>query len=152
MERRITGLDIYVGPMFSGKSSTLLGVLNKMTDLNFKSLYINNKKDSRDDIFSTHSSLLKGYCMKIDALKVVKFDKSIIEIAKKYDVIGIDEAQFFGTDILEFVREMVDEHLKYVIVVGLDGTYTREKFGFILDLIPMCNKIVKLNAYCKTCL
>lgn len=45
-----------------------------------------------------------------------------------------------------------------LIVAGLDGTYQMEVFGTdskttnVLDIIPMCDEIVKLNAVCKHCM
>ena len=40
---------------------------------------------------------------------------------------------------------------KSVYIYGLDGDYRREKFGKILDLIPLCNKVKKLTALCNIC-
>jgi len=38
-----------------------------------------------------------------------------------------------------------------VIVAGLDGTYKREAFGQILELIPISEKVKKLSAICREC-
>ena len=46
---------------------------------------------------------------------------------------------------------MVEELHKKVYVCGLDGDYRREKIGQLLDLIPMCDKIVKLTSICSLC-
>ena len=40
------------------------------------------------------------------------------------DVIGIDEAQFFG-DLYDFCRKAADHDGKTVVVAGLDGDYLR---------------------------
>ena len=40
---------------------------------------------------------------------------------------------------------------KRVYIAGLDGDFTRKKFGQILDLIPMCDKVTKLTALCSLC-
>ena len=40
---------------------------------------------------------------------------------------------------------------KYIIVAGLNGCAKQKKFGFICDLIPLCNKITKLSAICTIC-
>ena len=40
---------------------------------------------------------------------------------------------------------------KAVFLYGLDGDYKQEKFGQILDLIPLCNKIEKLESKCLHC-
>jgi thymidine kinase len=66
-------------------------------------------------------------------------------------VIGIDEAQFFDEYLVDFVHNLVEEQRKYVIVVGLDGDFKRQRFGHILDLIPFADNVAKLHAYCKRC-
>jgi thymidine kinase len=40
---------------------------------------------------------------------------------------------------------------KIVIVAALDGTFKRQKFGSVLDLIPLAEKVTKLNAVCMRC-
>jgi thymidine kinase len=39
-----------------------------------------------------------------------------------------------------------------IVVTGLDGDSNRNKFGHILDLIPLCNSCTKINAACIMCL
>jgi thymidine kinase len=38
-----------------------------------------------------------------------------------------------------------------VYVCGLDGDFQRKKFGQILDLIPLCDKVTKLTSLCSIC-
>jgi thymidine kinase len=52
---------------------------------------------------------------------------------------------------MEVVRLLVRDHNKSVYVGGLDGDYKMNKFGQILDLIPLCDKIEKLHAICSMC-
>ena len=66
-----------------------------------------------------------------------------------YDVIGIDEGQFFP-DLVEFCENMANSG-KAVIVAALDGTFQRKGFGPILELIPLAEHVVKLNAVCMVC-
>ena len=40
---------------------------------------------------------------------------------------------------------------KKVYVCGLDGDFKRKKFGEILDLIPICDKVYKLQSLCALC-
>jgi thymidine kinase len=68
---------------------------------------------------------------------------------RKSDVILINEGQFFP-DLYYVVVDMV-QHKKKVYVCGLDGDFERKKFGQILDLIPMCDKIRKLTSLCSIC-
>jgi len=62
----------------------------------------------------------------------------------------INEGQFFS-DLVPAVRDMVDSMKKHVFISGLDGDFRREKFGDILDLIPVCDKVEKLSALCAVC-
>ncbi|KAK3036914.1 hypothetical protein RJ639_030879 [Escallonia herrerae] len=68
----------------------------------------------------------------------------------KLDVIGIDEAQFFG-DLHDFCSKAADHDGKTVIVAGLDGDYLRRSFGSVLDIIPIADSVTKLSARCELC-
>ena len=52
---------------------------------------------------------------------------------KDYDVVGIDEGQFFP-DIVKFCDEAANKG-KIVVVAALDGTFERKPFGNIVDLV-----------------
>lgn len=53
-------------------------------------------------------------------------------------------------DIVERCEEFAN-HGKIVIVAALDGTFQRVGFGNILNLIPLAENVVKLNAVCMIC-
>ena len=40
---------------------------------------------------------------------------------------------------------------KIVIVAALDGTFMREGFGTVLNLLPIAEQVTKLNAVCMSC-
>ena len=87
----------------------------------------------------------------MDAIPCEELNEHLI-ITKKYkefDVIGIDEGQFFD-DIVNSCEIMAREG-KNVIVAGLDATFQREVFGNLIQLIPLCEKVKKLSAICKDC-
>ncbi|CAB3368427.1 Hypothetical predicted protein [Cloeon dipterum] len=71
------------------------------------------------------------------------------DIALKYDVVGIDEGQFFA-DTVDFCEKLADSG-KMVVVAALDGTYQRKGFGNILQLVPLAESVEKLNAVCMMC-
>ncbi len=133
-----------------------------LAEMGLKALYINHGTDDRSKLnYSTHSPLLKDRELPITTMKATDLQKIPISQLEPFDVIGIDEAQFFeidtftatstSTSIVPFVKNLVDVHHKYVIIAGLDGSYKREKLGYILDLIPLADNVVKLHAYCKRC-
>ncbi len=144
---------LIVGPMFSGKSTQLVTKLTTYADIGLSCLYLNSSLDQRetesqDTNVTTHSSQFKGLSSKIIGQKVSLLSSVNIE---KYDVVGIDEAQFFS-DLDQIVRNWVNIKRKIVIVACLDGDFQMKRFGQVLDLIPISDSIVKLNAYCMKCL
>lgn len=145
-------LDIFIAPMFGGKSSSVLRKLTQMKEIGLNVLYINHCLDNRSTKgWSTHCPILKHNELDITIIKTDKLQNIEYDQIWEYDVIGIDEAQFFDKFLCEFVQTLVDKMNKYVIVAGLDGDYKRERFGHILDLIPLADNVAKLHAYCKIC-
>ena len=69
--------------------------------------------------------------------------------ALDYEVVGIDEGQFFS-DLIPFSESLANVG-KIVIIAALDGTYQRTAFGDILKLVPLSESIIKLNAICMVC-
>jgi thymidine kinase len=148
MEGSIT---LYIGCMYSGKTTALFRKLSIYSEMGLRCLYINSDLDTRSlSEFSTHNpSITLKDTKKIDMIKIANLN-SILELSRLYDVIGIDEGQFF-TDLKDFVLLMSEKYEKQVIISGLDGDFKRNSFGQILDLIPYCDNIEKLKAFCKPC-
>jgi thymidine kinase len=73
-----------------------------------------------------------------------------VNLLNQYDSIFIDEGQFFP-DLYSFVSDLVDNYRKHVIVSGLDGDSNRNTFGELIKLIPICDTVDKLHAYCNKC-
>ena len=76
-------------------------------------------------------------------------DKYACNLLRTSDVILINEGQFFP-DLYEVVVDMLKNNKK-IYVCGLDGDFERKKFGAILDLIPLCDKVTKLTSLCSSC-
>jgi len=143
-------LDLIIGPMYSGKSTELIRRLTIFSEMKLKVLYINSKIDDRsDENFSTHSPILKSLG-NITSIKVQHLSELSNEI-DNYDIIGIDEAQFFE-NLEKFVINLVESKNKKVIIAGLSSDYKRENFGDIMPLVRCCDNITKLNPFCKICI
>jgi thymidine kinase len=143
-------LDIIIGTMFSGKTTYLLSEISKLTQLNYKILYLNIDFDDRsDNFFSTHNPLFDKHFNFNNNVNMLK-SKNLLNInILPYDIIMIDEAHFFN-DLIEFTNSCLNQK-KYVIVAGLQADFAGRKFGKILDLIPICTDIKRLHAYCAEC-
>lgn len=144
-----SGIELIIGPMFAGKTTELVRRLNLYNEMNLNVLYINSSLDTRStNSFSTHNNTLKEHHniigIKSDSLE------DILDIIKKYDVIGVDEGQFFK-NLYDNTKYIVDVLGKKVIISGLDADFKREQFGDIVKLVPHCDTIIKLKPFCKYC-
>ena len=138
-------LEVILGPMYSGKSSRLVEIYNQCIFCNIPVVVINHDIDNRydDTLLSTHDKRMIP-CIKTSSLRKI-WNKEELDC----DVILINEGQFFE-DLYEVVREMVSVG-KQVYVCGLDGDFERNKFGQMLDLIPLCDTVTKLTSLCSLC-
>lgn len=141
-------LDLIMGPMFSGKTEFLLRELHIFSIMGASVLYVNHSLDTRGEIFSSHNPFLKPI-VNFHSKKMSDISE-LLEISKDYLVIGIDEAQFFN-GLKDVVMELVEKHGKRVLVAGLSGTFKREAFGDMIDMIPVCDRVTKLTSCCTEC-
>lgn len=139
-------LEIITGNMFSGKSTELIRRIKRVQSINKKIVIINYIGDNRytENGIGTHDNNV------LNSIKLKTLMEFPFEGIQLIDSFFIDEAQFF-TDLYEFVKILVDIHCKHVVVSGLCGDVNRNVFGQIVSLIPIADKIDKLNAYCTMC-
>lgn len=157
-------LELFIGPMFSGKTSKLVEIYKQCLFCNIPVVVINHSIDKRYDktLMSTHDKVMIP-CIQTNKLIDIwyynantdtntdiflhRLDDSCKLIAA--DVILINEGQFFE-DLLPAVEHML-QHNKKIYISGLDGDFKRKKFGQILDLIPLCDKVTKMTSLCGIC-
>ena len=144
-------LKVILGCMFSGKTSELMKEYRKWNACEFKCVMINHISDTRYTDSSTKTSTHDGIMTNSinvgnNLMEHFKKNSNILE----YDVILINEGQFFE-DLYSFVDYLVNKNGKRVFVCGLDGDFQRKKFGSILDIIPLCDDVNKLQAICGNC-
>lgn len=141
-------LELIIGPMFAGKSSAIIRIVNRYKSIGFPILLISHSADNRygDIPAVVNHDKISVPCLHWASLVDHIGDKEYRE-AK---IIIIEEAQFFPR-LREFVVHAVDIDKKNVIVVGLDGDADRKAFGEILDLVPLADTIEKVRAFCADC-
>lgn len=151
-EIKPVNLQLIYGSMFCGKSTELIRRLTVSADTGYSCLHINYTGDERltesgDDHISSHNSSYKGMSLKIDKIKTL--DITTIDVSD-YDVVGIDEGQFFKGLATTVIYWTTILH-KTVIISSLDGDYNRNSFGEVHQLIGLATKIKKLYAICMKC-
>jgi thymidine kinase len=143
-------LEIILGCMYSGKTSKLISIYkhNKIAEIPTCVInYIHDDRYDKNDM-STHDGLTIP-CKKVEKLfEMCSSNNS--KIFKTTQAFIINEGQFFE-DLFDFVYMLVNKYKKKVYVGGLDGDFQMKKFGTILDLIPLCDKVEKLKAICNIC-
>ena len=75
---------------------------------------------------------------------------SAILQAPATQVIGIDEANFLGPDLVEVATQLADSG-KQVLIAGLDTDYMGRPFVPIPDLLCLAESITKTLAICMRC-
>ena len=145
--RKFGWIECICGSMFSGKSEELLrrikrGVIAKQKLLLFKPS-IDNRYE--ENMVSTHNG---------NSYESVNIDKAeqIYDyiIDKKYDIIGIDEVQFFDEKIVEVINKLADDGIR-VIVAGLDMDFKAEPFHPMPEIMAVSEMVTKLHAVCNKC-
>ena len=138
-------LKVILGPMFSGKTTELMRIYNKYNSCDIRCCIINHISDNRydEEKICNHNGVM---------LPSQNFNKlqEMLYLVTNYDIFLINEGQFFE-DLYDIVNLLVNMHKKRVYVCGLDGDYKRRKFGSILDIVPLCDEVIKLKAICKRC-
>ena len=138
-------IEVFFGPMFSGKTSELIRRVNKHRANKQEVLVVNYSKDSRysdKDVCATHDRIM------LNAHKVNKLNQ-IDDMVENYDVIAVDEAQFFD-DLVHYAEKWANIG-KTVIVAALDATFQMKPFGKISELLPQAENVQKLHAICLDC-
>ena len=135
-------IEVICGSMFSGKTEELLRRVKRAKLAKQKIKIFKPKQDvrySKKKVTSHDNNSIKS--------KPINSPSKILEIAEKFDVIGIDEAQFFDESIVEVCNKLADSG-KRVIVAGLDMDYMGMPFGPMPNLLAIAEYVTKVHAIC----
>ena len=139
-------VEVIAGSMFSGKSEELIRRLRRAKIARQRVQVFKPEIDerySRDHIVS-HSEMRH----ESRAVRTAAEIRALVEPAT--EVVGIDEGQFFDSDLVAVVNELADRGVR-VIVAGLDQDYTGRPFGPMPHLLAVAEYITKTHAICVRC-
>lgn len=138
-------IEVVCGSMFSGKTEELIRRLKRAQIANQKVQIFKPKKDTRyhDDNVVSHDE---------NALASIAIDKStqIYDLLEHVNVVGIDEAQFFDSDLITVCQKLAVKGIR-VVVAGLDMDFRGQPFGPIPGLLAVAEYITKVHAICPHC-
>ena len=138
-------IELIIGPMFSGKSTRLIEQMRKYVYKAKKTIMVKYYADQR---YSEKSEVVTHDLVKYDSINC-KLLRNSFEKLKQYDVIGIDEGQFFA-DLVEVCEELALMG-KIILIAALNGDFRMEPFPVIQRIIAKSDKIKLLKAYCFNC-
>ena len=135
-------IEVICGSMFSGKTEELIRRLKRAKIANQKIQIFKPSIDSRsDEYIESHDK------KKIKSI-TVKTSYDVFEIGKDFDVIGIDEIQFFDDDIISVCNSLANNGVR-VIAAGLDMDYLGNPFGPMPNLMAIAEYVTKVHAICS---
>src|SRR5215210_9018751 len=139
-------IEVVAGSMFSGKSEELIRRLRRARIARLKVQVFKPEIDvrySRDHIVS-HSE------MRHESSAVRTADEILELVRPDTEVVGIDEGQFFDTDLVDVANTLAARGVR-VIIAGLDQDYTGRPFGPMPQLLAVAEYITKTHAICVRC-
>jgi len=139
---KIGWIEVICGSMFSGKTEELIRRVKRAKLANQKIKIFKPKQDTRygkKKVTSHDNNSIKS--------KPIDSPEKILKNFEKFDVIGIDEAQFFDESIVEVVNKLANSG-KRVIVAGLDMDYRGKPFGPMPNLLAIAEYVTKVHAVC----
>ena len=155
-------VKLYMGPMFSGKTNSMLNMLHTLKyGKATKVLLMKYSGDTRDEenIVLSRSGVKMTSDAKISTGKEAwKLVVEVLSVPRTPSltklIVGIDEGQFIvGLDtFITKVLALQSNVLIQVYIAALDSDYKRAMWPEIVKIIPLCNDVKKNSAICMgTC-
>ncbi len=143
--RRGGWLEVICGPMFSGKSEEMIRRLRRAEIAGQSTIIFKPVIDDRYDV----TDVVSHAGVRMHAVPV----SSVAEVstrAQGFEVVGVDEVQFFDSAIVPAALDLADIGAR-VVVAGLDQDFRRLPFGPMPDLLSHAEFVDKLQAVCHRC-
>lgn len=139
-------IEVVCGPMFSGKSEELIRRLRRARIARKRVQVFKPVLDNRysvDEIVSHGDQRMPS--------QTVSNAKEILEkLDWRAEVVGVDESNFFGQDLIQVSAQLADSG-KQVIIAGLDTDFLGRPFNPMPDLLCLAESITKTLAICMRC-
>jgi thymidine kinase len=138
-------VEVICGSMFSGKTEELIRRVRRSQIAGQKVEIFKPQLDTRyakEDVVSHDKNA-------IPSTPVLRAADILLNI-EAFDVVGVDEAQFFDENLPDVCDVMANNGIR-VIVAGLDMDFSGKPFGPIPELLSRAEFVTKVHAICMTC-
>jgi thymidine kinase len=146
MKHHAGSIEVVTGSMFSGKTDEMIRRLRRATIARQKVQVFKPVIDIRYQVERVTSHAGTAF----DAIPIDKESLITEHLQPDTTVVGIDEAQFFGDEIVGIVQSLADQGVR-IIIAGLDMDFRGEPFGCMPVLLAVAERVDKLQAICMTC-
>ncbi len=143
-------LEVIIGPMFSGKTSELIRLVEREVYAKKKGAIFKIAFDKRYSARQvvTHNGL------RYNAYTVSSSDEGVKKIeevaeANGLDAIGVDEVNFFPKVVVDVLDRLADK--RRVIACGLNLNFRAEPFPTTMELAARADRVRYLSAVCVVC-
>lgn len=157
-------ITLIIGPMFSGKTTELVKLVDRKRIAEKKCVIIKHCCDNRYNEDEQDLKHVTTHCrMRYEKCDVIYLSDLTSEIMTnlykndKYDVVAIEEGHFFSKTnnpnsigILDFCSGLANYGID-VIVSALDSSFRQELFVEIGNLVANAETVIKLSAICMHC-
>jgi thymidine kinase len=139
-------LEVIAGPMFAGKTEELLRRVRRAVIAGRAVHVFTHALDERGrpDRVASHAGLDHP------SLSVASAHDVESSVDGSVDLVAIDEAQFFGSDLVAVVTRLADRGA-VVVVAGLDVTFDGLPFEPLPSLMALAERVDKLTSICTVC-
>jgi len=154
--------------MFSAKTERLIAELKRATYANKRLLVLKPARDTRTDAFIASRQVDANGTVTVTETfpaTVIQTREDFLRAvsSNEFDVLAIDEAQFFpldtpiidalgwfGREVRTLLQERRDTPLR-ILIAGLDTDFANEPFGPVPGLMALADRVEKLSAVCMVC-
>jgi thymidine kinase len=143
-------LEVIMGPMFSGKTSELIRLVEREVYAKRKGAIFKIAFDKRYSAKQvvTHNGLRYDAYTVASSSEGLKKIEELVE-TNGLDVIGVDEVNFFPDSLVGLLDRLADD--KRVIACGLNLNFRAEPFKTTMELAARADRVRYLSAVCVVC-
>lgn len=146
MKHHTGSLEVICGSMFCGKTEELIRRLRRAEIARQKVQVFKPIIDNRYQVAKVASHSGAAF----EALPIDNSSQILKNLDNNTTVVGIDEVQFFDSEILWVINDLVHSN-KRVICAGLDTDFRGEPFGVMPIIMAVAEHVNKLQAICMVC-
>ena len=139
-------IEVICGPMFAGKTEELLRRVRRAAVAGREVRVFGHVLDTRSG-----AARLRSHAGVDHPAELVSSATGIEErIGEPTGLIAVDEAQFFGPELVEVAARLAGRGVT-VLIAGLDVTFEGRPFEPLPSLMALAERVDKLTAICVVC-